>query len=168
VTGINATFNDPDLNAANIGIMLGYPNIAASPAPTVTGPAGSPVYATPGDYLLDSVHGMIYRSSGSTIPVNGTVVISLTYAAKNADVYQFGGLAGVNYAPAQFIHTRQDGFNVYADFYRCSAAGKWMMEFREVEWNLFDAQWELLADLGKTPGNYYFQVRREHALAGFD
>ncbi len=174
-TAVTATvgFNDPDLNANNVGVMLGFPNILASPAPVVRDAVTNALYASPGDYSIDLVDGMITRAVGSTIPASGAVNVIITYAAAAAEVYQFGGLPGVNYVPGQFIHTRVDGKRVIFDMYRMSTAGKWLMEFREVEWNLFDAQWNLIADLplilpgtpgspfGRQPGNLYFQIRRE-------
>ena len=104
---------------------------------------------------------MITRLTAGAIPATATVNVQFTYTAKAAELYQFGGEIAVAYNPGKFIHPRDDGSLTVIDMYRMSTNGKLMMDFKEVEWDLFDVQFNLIADLGRALGDLYFQIRRE-------
>ncbi len=154
-------FNDPDGNNQPVGLNLGAHDIT-TPAPVVKSGDGLTTYIVNTDYVIDSVNGLIYRVTGGSIPATGTIQVQFTYTAIAAEVYQFGGLSRINYMPGQFIHPREDGMRLIADMYRMSTNGRLLLEWREVEWDLFDVQWNLIADLGRQFGNLYFQLRREY------
>jgi hypothetical protein len=166
------TFNDPDIatmagsttgapgGLGFVGVMLGYQDIQASPAPVVQD-AVTLVNYPASAYTIDSTYGMITRTTGSSIPALAAVNVFLTYAAQAAESYAFGGLVGVGYVPGQFIHTRADGKRVILHMWRLSTNGRFMFEFRETEYNLFDVQFNLLADVARPVGSQYFKIIRE-------
>lgn len=164
VTATGLQFNDDDAAspAVRIGLQLGFVDILASPTPVVRNDdTPTTVYAATTDYLIDSTFGQIRRVSGSTIPATGKVRVEFTYTAKAAETYAFGGLSGVTYQPGQFIHNRADLRRIIADLWRCSTNGRLLLEFRETEWNLYDVQFNLIADLGRPEGQLYFKLTRE-------
>ena len=161
VTATGLTFNDVDATSTLIGLQLGFVDIAASPAPVVRPLGGGVPYTVTTDYIIDIVFGQIRRVSGSTIPATGSVQVEFTYTAVAAEAYFFGGLSAVTYQPAQFIHTRSDSKRIIADIWRASTNGRLLLEFREVEWNLYDVQFNAIADLGRPEGQLYFKITRE-------
>jgi len=169
-----ATFNDPDQNCNPRGVLLVLStgasgsdiirDILVSPAPVVTlHTAPFTLFVQGTDYTLDFVAGMITRVAGGAISPTDTVDVAVTYAAQAAEFYTFGGLNGVDYQPARFTHFRPDRARIIVDIYRASTAGKLNLEFRETEWNVFDFQFNCIADLTRSDGNLYFAIRRETA-----
>jgi len=154
-------FNDPDGDGNNVGLLLGYRDLLTIPTAVVSGTAGTPIYVVGTDYTVDYTNGMITRSAGSSIPASGSVQVAVTMVANAAEVYAFGGFSRVNYMPGQFIHTRPDGKRIICDLFRMSTNGRLLLEFRETEFNMYDVQWNLIADLSRAQGAMYFQIRRE-------
>jgi len=159
-------FDDFDLYGGPVnetrGVLLGNDNVLSSPAPVVQNQSGSVTYVLGTDYTFDFANGMVTRIFSGAIGPTDIVRVSYSYTAlANAELYTFGGLNGVDFQPARFIHTRPDNKRIVADIYRASTNGKLDLEFRETEWNLFDFQFHCLADLTRTDGNLYFQLRRE-------
>jgi len=167
------TFDDPDVNGDVRGVLLGNDNVLMSPAELVQDSTDSITYVNGVDYTFDYTNGMITRIASGAIGQIQTVHVSYTYAAQNSEVYQFGGQNGVNFLPARFIHTRPDPISlglfprIVCDIYRATTNGKLGLEFKETEYNLWDFQFNMLADLTRQQGNLYFSLRRELA-AGDD
>lgn len=119
-----------ELTVANMKMALGQGNLTSSVIPT----------------FLDA--------SSSVLP--GTLDSTKT-AVTEGTLLKFGGTPSLSFCGLRFIHQKADTKRHIFEGYRASPMGNLTLPFRETDWNLYQAQFRLLADTTKPAGEQYFQ-----------
>jgi hypothetical protein len=81
VTGSAVEDEVVTFTATELSQPLAHTYIAASPAPVVTGPGGTPTYVAGEDYVIDRRLGRIRRIADGDITATGSVEVSYTYTS---------------------------------------------------------------------------------------
>lgn len=120
-----------EINLATIKMSLGQGNVYSGSIPTFLDGTSMAPYGT--------------LQPGKSAVTSGTLL-------------KFGGLAAIAYIGIRFTHVRSDGARHIFEGYRASPTGNLTLPFKETDWNMFDAEFRLLADTCRTAGEQYFQL----------
>lgn len=97
---------------------------------------------------------------GSQTALRGNLQTGYT-AVQSGTLLKFGGLPTIAYIGLRFTHQRADGGRIIFEGYRASPMGKLTLPFKEADWNLYEVQFNLLANTCQPAGEQYFQLFEE-------
>jgi hypothetical protein len=93
---------------------------------------------------------------GSSTALSGTLQTGTTSVMSGA-LYKFGGLPTLTTIGIRFTHVKSNGMRQVFEGYIASPKGTLTLPFKETDWNLFEATFQLLANTALPAGQQYYQ-----------